>query len=60
MAKQLFRDGTECRDSIPHGEERPVRVRFGPRRRSDSRGRVQGRDAAEQTIGHQWRKIDAG
>jgi 2-iminobutanoate/2-iminopropanoate deaminase len=58
MAKQLFRDGTEVVGFYVRTVKNGPFVFVSGTTSLDSRGRVQGRDAAEQTI-VTMRKIDA-
>jgi len=58
MAKQLFRDGTEVVGFYVRTVKNGPFVFISGTTSLDSRGRVQGRDAAEQTV-VTMRKIDA-
>ena len=59
MAKQLFRDGTEVVGFYVRAVKNGPFVFVSGTTSLDSKGRVQGRDAAEQTV-VTMRKIDAG
>ena len=59
MAKQLFRDGTEVVGFYVRTVKNGPFVFVSGTTSLDSKGRVQGRDAAEQTV-VTMRKIDAG